>query len=69
MLTVKNFLVQLDKVKTWAEQHCDPEENVQVWLTDDAHQCPSTVGMLTKFYSEGAVNGRLLLDLSVDSSK
>jgi hypothetical protein len=69
MLKVKEFLAQLDKVKTWAEQNCEPDDAVQVRLTDDAHRHHCLFGVLTELYGEGFVNGRLILDLGIDSSK
>ena len=46
MLTVKEFLAQLDKVKTWAEWNCEPDDAVQVRLIDDAHPRHSVKDLL-----------------------
>jgi len=69
MLTIKEFLAQLDKIKTWAEQNCEPNDAVQVRVTDDAHRHHWLFGVLTELYGEGFANGRLIFDLSIDSSK
>lgn len=69
MLTVKGLLVLLDKVKTWAELNCEPDDAVQVTLTDDARRHHWLSGVLTELSGASIVNGRYSLNLSVDTSK